>query len=317
MSTPQHKDDVSDKALHSARTVTKIVMAEQITQDVVKEAQSVGNALPIDDTATTTQSSAGDGATPSDSSTADSKLSKPSPTVSQPVTSASVSEVDGKPVVDKVDGDAAAVRLPESDLRLDGILTWQAPAADPTKQPEAAKSESKQSKAALVNGDSADSSAVEDAPQQTLADASGGSDTDISRPGSVDPSKERTGGHLRTNSLKKPASFKSVSVTKNFLAKSAVSAPSSRPGDKGMPYRVAMSRYFANHDTPAAASTGQTSASTPQTAKPRLVAKSGSGIGNIPRSSLKTNGIGSGPDASKVWNKNQRMCRKCINRGLD
>ena len=37
------------------------------------------------------------------------------------------------------------------------------------------------------------------------------------------------------------------------------------------------------------------------------MAKSGSGLGTVPRSSLsKLNGAGSGPDASKVWNKNQR-----------
>jgi hypothetical protein len=52
---------------------------------------------------------------------------------------------------------------------------------------------------------------------------------------------------------------------------------------------------------------GQTNAFAQPTAKPRLVAKSGSGLGTVPRSSLsKLNGAGSGPDASKVWNKNQR-----------
>jgi hypothetical protein len=111
-----------------------------------------------------------------------------------------------------------------------------------------------------------------------------GSDTDISRPGSVDPAKQ-PGGHLRTNSsVKKPAAFKSVSVTKNFLAKSAVAAPVARPGDKAPP-------------------SSSVAASTMQTARPRLVAKSGGS--NTPRSLGKPNGTGSGPDASKVWNKNQ------------
>jgi hypothetical protein len=87
--------------------------------------------------------------------------------------------------------------------------------------------------------------------------------------------------------MKKPVSFKSVSVTKSFLAKSATPIPSTRPGEK-------------------AATPGQTNAMLQQTAKPRLVAKSGTGLGNMPRSSLaKTNGVGSGPDATKVWNKNQ------------
>ena len=103
----------------------------------------------------------------------------------------------------------------------------------------------------------------------------------------MDQAKDRATGHLRSSSTKKPASFKSVSVTKNFLAKSAVSAPSARPGEKIAP-------------------AGQASSTAQPTTKPRLVAKSGSGLGNVPRSSLsKPNGAGSGPDASKVWNKNQ------------
>lgn len=133
-----------------------------------------------------------------------------------------------------------------------------------------------------MNGDAGETSATESL--NAAGEVSGGSDTDISRPGSVDPTKQ-PGGHLRTNSsLKKPASFKSVSVTKNFLAKSAVSTPVARPGDKvPAPSAVAIS--------------------TPQTARPRLVAKSGGS--NTPRSLGKLNGAGSGPDASKVWNKNQ------------
>lgn len=86
----------------------------------------------------------------------------------------------------------------------------------------------------LANGDTGEHSAAEDmVGQAALAEISGGSDTDISRPGSVDQAKERPGRHIRSNSVKKPASFKAVSVTKNFLAKSAVSTPSVRPGDKG------------------------------------------------------------------------------------
>lgn len=90
---------------------------------------------------------------------------------------------------------------------------------------------------------------------------------------------------MRTNStVKKPSTFKSVSVTKNFLAKSAVSTPISRPGDKTAP-------------------AAPTSTSALLTAKPRLVAKLGTS--NTPRTLGKVNGVASGPDASKVWNKNQ------------
>jgi len=133
----------------------------------------------------------------------------------------------------------------------------------------------------LVNGDAGEQSATES--HNAAAETSGGSDSDISRPSSVDPTKQPS-GHLRTNSVKKPTTFKSVSVTKNFLAKSAVSVPAARPGDKA----------------PAVA---PTTSSTLQTARPRLVAKSGGS--NTPRSIGKMNGASSGPDASKVWNKNQ------------
>jgi hypothetical protein len=127
----------------------------------------------------------------------------------------------------------------------------------------------------LLNGDSG---------EHAIADASGGSDTDISRPGSVDQSK-RDDDHVRTTSMKKPSTFKSVSVTKNFLAKSVVSStPPTRSGEKAAP--VAPS-----------------AAAAVLTAKPRLVAKLGTG--NAPRTLSKVNGASSGPDASKVWNKNQ------------
>ena len=70
------KDEVSDKDRSTACTVTQIVMAEQIIQDVVKEAQSVGDASPIDATATTTNNSAGDGEALLESMTAILKPSK-------------------------------------------------------------------------------------------------------------------------------------------------------------------------------------------------------------------------------------------------
>ncbi|KAH7089162.1 hypothetical protein FB567DRAFT_326411 [Paraphoma chrysanthemicola] len=191
-------------------------MAEQVTKDVVKEAQSVGRPAPIDDSASTTITPAANGELPSGPATAPSTTSEPSLLVT----------------------DANGAENP------------------------------------LLNGDSA---------EQAIADASGGSDTDISRPGSVDQSK-RDPGHVRTNSMKKPSTFKSVSVTKNFLAKSAVSTPAARPGDKAAQVAPATSASLLS-------------------AKPRLVAKSGTA--NAPRTLGKINGTGAGPDASKVWNKNQ------------
>jgi hypothetical protein len=84
--------------------------------------------------------------------------------------------------------------------------------------------------------------------------------------------------------VKRPSAFKSVSVTKSFLAKTVPSAPVARPGEKAAP-------------------SAPPKASALLTAKPRLVAKSGAS--NVPRTLGQTNGAGAGPDASKVWNKNQ------------
>jgi hypothetical protein len=53
-------------------TVAETVMAEQVTKDVVKEAQSVGRPAPIDDTASTTNTPAVNGELPSGPATANS-----------------------------------------------------------------------------------------------------------------------------------------------------------------------------------------------------------------------------------------------------
>ncbi|KAF2265776.1 hypothetical protein CC78DRAFT_578945 [Lojkania enalia] len=269
-STHRDKEDHSDKGRVATDADTKIVMAEQSTHDVVKQAQSMGGPSPIDDPATTTNHFAGDGDAPSGPTNANRKPTEALLTTSTNATSTDTAQVD----------DAGAANKGGGELSTDSVTRSR-----DLKQPDIVAKDTKEQ---LVNGDTADHSASEDiSSHHALGDVSGGSDTDISRPGSVDPAKERNGGHLRSNSLKKPTSFKSVSVTKNFLAKSAVSTPPARPGEKTV-------------------STSQTSASAQQTARPRLVAKSGTGIGNTTRSSLsKMNGTGSGPDASKVWNKNQ------------
>jgi len=131
-----------------------------------------------------------------------------------------------------------------------------------------------------------------------LAEASGGSDTDTSKP-DASGGKDGAAGHARSNSVKKPTSFKSVSVTKNFLAKAAVSTPSARPGEKGKKSCIALNLA----DPYTVLLPGQSSSS--NSLKPRLVAKSGSGLSS--RSGAGGSGIGAGgPDASSVWNKNRR-----------
>jgi len=109
-----------------------------------------------------------------------------------------------------------------------------------------------------------------------------GSDTDTSRADSTEQTRDALDKAARSGGIKKATSFKPVSVTKTFLAKSAVGpAPIVRVGEK----------------SPAVPS--------PQPlAKPRLVAKSGSGINNSPRPRVGTEGP---VDGTTVWNKNRRM----------
>jgi hypothetical protein len=85
----------------------------------------------------------------------------------------------------------------------------------------------------------------------TSADVSGGSDSDTTKPdGENSSSKKSTGekGHSRSQSVKKPASFKAVSVTKNFLAKATtgVTPISKLTSDKGIrnPIPHSLSRLY-------------------------------------------------------------------------
>lgn len=123
---------------------------------------------------------------------------------------------------------------------------------------------------------------------------SGGSDTEASKAETSKTSGDDK-GHTRTAStVKKVASFKPVSVNKTFLAaKGSTSAAPAKLGDKGA----------------AGASATQTASSTSSALRPRLVAKSGSGLrDSTPRAASSANGgkAGAAPDASAVWNKNRR-----------
>ncbi|KAI4961358.1 hypothetical protein J4E86_000386 [Alternaria arbusti] len=249
-SDQEHLSDIES----CATSVPETVMAEQVANDVVKEAQSVGRSAPIDDSASTTNTPAVNGEPPSGTATTKPTPREASPT--KPTVNGTGAPATGSAhVSDKADGDVAAGE---------------------NKQSDASRHDSKQPH---LNGFSSEHLAAE---SQAVADASGGSDTDISRPGSVDQSK-RDGVHVRTNSAAKKQPFKSVSVTKSFLAKTVPTTPAARPGEKAAPAAPPKTSIL--------------------TAKPRLVAKSGAG--NAPRALGQTNGAGAGPDASKVWNKNQ------------
>lgn len=129
---------------------------------------------------------------------------------------------------------------------------------------------------------------------------SGGSDTEASR---VDGNKIQDGGdksHGRTGSLvKKPATFKAVSVNKTFLAsKSPTPSSASKVSDKAK----------------AGSSTPPPSSATLSASRPRLVAKSGSGAQGSPRLSGVNGGKpASAPDPNVVWNKNRRTLNRIDN----
>ncbi len=123
---------------------------------------------------------------------------------------------------------------------------------------------------------------------------SGGSDTEASKAETSKAQGDEKGHARSTSTVKKFTSFKPVSVNKTFLAaKGATTASPLKLGDKTVSGSSSMQ-------------TGSLASSAP---RPRLVAKSGSGLrDSAPRSSSTANGgkSGAAPDASAVWNKNRR-----------
>ncbi|KAK8161195.1 hypothetical protein BKA80DRAFT_113405 [Phyllosticta citrichinensis] len=229
-------------------------MAEQITHDVVNAAQSMGDSSPIGVNATATNESSA-GAAPDTTTTNNPSQDSSAPSNSTFSKDDAPRDKPGAPETTSKDEPKPA------DLATEG-----------SEQSKARDESVDKSKEAMLNGSGL--SAEDPAAQHLAADTSGGSDTDTSRAG-----KDGT-------KPKKPTSFKSVSVTKNFLAKTAVSAPT-KVGEK--------------------VSTSPSISLAQPTAKPRLVAKSGSGVGSsLTRSGLgKLNGSGAGPDPATVWNKNR------------
>jgi hypothetical protein len=121
---------------------------------------------------------------------------------------------------------------------------------------------------------------------------SGGSDTEASKAEATKTSTDGK-GHLRTDSkIKKPTSFKAVSVNKTFLAaKTSGTTTPAKLGDK-------------------ISSTTTTSQTGPPTTslRPRLIAKTGSGLRDAASRTSPAAGNGKlgAPDGSAVWNKNRR-----------
>jgi hypothetical protein len=105
MTSSTDKEHASDQEPVAAPTVPNLVMAEQTTHDVVKEAQSMGAVSPIDDSASATNTSAGNGEAPSGPTTLDSK-----PSDAPSTTNATKDEpaVDTEQHAETVGGDAVS-----------------------------------------------------------------------------------------------------------------------------------------------------------------------------------------------------------------
>jgi hypothetical protein len=129
---------------------------------------------------------------------------------------------------------------------------------------------------------------VDDLVNSAEVSVSGGSDNEASRDASKNQEEDGK-SHSRTSStVKKPASFKAISVNKTFLH----------------PKSTAPTMQSKTLEKPAATlSSSPTPTSTLTASRPRLVAKSGSGL--VAKSS-GANGGKSAPDANAVWNKNRR-----------
>ena len=148
--------------------------------------------------------------------------------------------------------------------------------------------------------------------EQTGVEGDAGSDTDTGRTLTSDIATQDVSDgqhHARSNSIKKPITFKAVSVTKNFLAKAGTPTPPNKGnGDKGNSTRLVSSGAELMMLAPST-TTASGNAGVPAP-RPRLVAKSASGHQtSAPKSmnSASKNGNGSGPDPNQVWNRNRRM----------
>jgi hypothetical protein len=108
----------SDTGSLAAPTDPRIVMAEQITHDVVKEALSMGGPSPVDDTATTTNDSAGAGEVPSSPTTTNLRASYDIPSTAANVASTDAIERDNRHASEVESGDTANVSPMEDKVEL-------------------------------------------------------------------------------------------------------------------------------------------------------------------------------------------------------
>jgi hypothetical protein len=103
------EEPLSDNGALAGPTDPRTVMAEQITHDVVNEALSMGGPSPVDDTATTSNNSAGAGEAPSGPATTNLKASYDTLSTTPNATSIDAIDGDGRHALGAESGDAANV----------------------------------------------------------------------------------------------------------------------------------------------------------------------------------------------------------------
>ncbi|KAL2137221.1 hypothetical protein VTI74DRAFT_6432 [Chaetomium olivicolor] len=128
---------------------------------------------------------------------------------------------------------------------------------------------------------------VDDLVNSTEVSISGGSDNEAAK---SDAGKSKDDAKGSSRAIKKPASFKAINVNKTFLT-----AKGSAPGVQSK----------ATEKAPPATSSSPAPTSSSAGTRPRLVAKTGSGL--ITKSSANGGKPGSAPDANAVWNKNRHL----------
>ena len=278
-------------------------MAQQIAQDAVKEAQSMGEFSPIGVTATTNHSiTAGDGLVIFDAPNLDLQVQNALATHSSKLQDSEQRTPNGI-VPRHLTEEISEVRSSLVTVRRHSLSVQPGNDAKEYGNIDALSVD----KEVYVNGVTEEQHLPPDVqPQQKLGDGSGGSDTDTSKGDGSENHRDGVAQHSRSASIKKPVSFKPVSVTKNFLAKTATAVPSLRGGDKGSDKITACDNYHLIANRSIAVSNGQGLSNAGSTAKPRLIAKSVSNSTAPRQGASNANGNGSGPDASKVWNKNRR-----------
>ena len=211
-------DPSADKS-DIAQTVRQSVMAEQVSHNVVNVPESASGSSPlVDVVANHTSTSAAE----SGNHNTTTNLNQ-APDVSKAQTDPST---DAKPSEDKnVDAGEAAAEPSAGDA---AAKQDTVPAiATPADASEKGRPDQEPSTLNGVHDAASQGSAIEDGGSQDASAVN--SDSELSK-------GETKDGHLhvRANSVKKPATFSKISVTKNFLAKSASTAPAAvKTGERG------------------------------------------------------------------------------------